>query len=478
MGQIILAIESNRSRAPQLINATLKNFLVERQPQEAKSQTPLFNCPGIAAWLTSAREGASPALPCRGMIEFHGFAYAVLGDQLWRLDATGIPVQVGGTVLIPGTSPVGMANNGVQLIIVNGLAGWTFDTDHGLQQITAAAFYAANSVIFMDGYFILNRRDTNEFFLSALYDGRTYGGLDFATAEGQAGTVTAVVQNLELLYILTSSHIELWYNSGAADFPFQRYPGSVIPYGCIAPHSVVKQDGAVFFMGADKIFYRLNANQPVRISTHAIEFLIGQEATPEAIECFTFTIQGHKLIFVTLPSLNETVCYDISTGKWHDRESVDAKFKSLGRYRGRFALEIYNSILIGDAFDGRVGKVQWETYTEYGLPMLGEIDTITQHHDRKRIFCHAFELDIESGVGLVTGQGSDPQVMARKSKDGSMTFGVEQPWRSMGKIGEYGKRLRWTRQGNARQFSWRIQVTDPVPRTIIAAHAEFEEGLA
>ncbi len=472
MAEIILATESNRSRSPQLSNATLLNYLVEAQPKEAKSQVPLFGCAGIDAFATTS------GMPCRGMIQFQNTAWGVFGDTLWRIDDNGFTQNSGSG--IGGTNPVGISENGLQIIIVNGQKGWTYDPTAGLEVITDSAFYPSRTVDFFDGYFVLERRDTNQFYWSEPYNGRSYIGTAFATAEAQPGEVQAVIQNIQFLYVFSSTHIELWYDAGTAGaVPFQRYAGGVIPYGTLSPYSILRQDGSLFFLGRDGIFYRLQANQPTRISTHAIEYLVSLEGQLNKVEAFTFTLQGHKLIFWTLPNIDVTICYDISTGKWHDRDSVDANFESLGRWRGRYALKFENDILLGDAFDGRVGKANWNsTFTEYDLPMRGVVSSITQHADRMNLFCSRFELDIQAGVGLITGQGDNPQMMLRTSRDGGMTYGINQPWRSMGRAGEYTKRLRWLRQGKARQFSWQIVCTDPVRRTIIAAHADIEKGVA
>jgi hypothetical protein len=64
--------------------------------------------------------------------------------------------------------------------------------------------------------------------------------------------------------------------------------------------------------------------------------------------------------------------------------------------------------------------------------------------------------------------------MLQRSVDGGMTWSMQQPWRSMGKIGEYQRRLRWMGQGSGFQMSWLLTVSDPVPRTIIAAHADID----
>lgn len=468
MAQILLAVESSRSRAPQLNNEHLLNWMTERQPAEAKSQAPLFGCPGI---LLHALTGGAPS---RGACMFQGSAMFVQGQVLWEIKQNGASVVRGVGIL--GTLPVGMASNGIQLMIVNGVHGWTFDFTNGLQQVTSPAFQPARTVDVLDDYFLFDARDTREWFISSLLDGRTYSGLDFASAEGGQGNVIAVRQNLQLVFIFCVDHIELWYDAGTADFPFQRYTGGIINYGTISPYSIVKTDGALFFLGTDHIFYRLQANVPIRISTHPIERFIAAEPDIQFAQCFTFTVEGHKLIFLTLPSQQVTLCYDISTGKWHERDSVDANFNSLGQYRVSCALEAYSKVLVGDAYDGRIGSINWDDFREYDLPMRGLIDTVTQHADRHNIFCSRFELDMEAGVGLTTGQGSNPQIMLRKTTDGGKTFGNAQPWRSIGKQGEFTTRLRWLRQGKARQMGWQLYITDPVRWTIIAAHADIMPG--
>jgi hypothetical protein len=472
MAEILLAIETSRSRAPQLNNEHLLNWMTERQPAEAKGQAPLFGCAGLTFFSSTGQPGS----PSRGSLLFQTSALFVQGDQLFEVRADGNAFVLGEG--IAGTGPVGMASNGLQAIIVNGNKGWTFDFVNGFEQITSPAFSPAATVTYMDGYFLFDHLNTNQWFISALFDGRTYSGLDFASAEGAPGNVIAVQQNLQLVFIFCTDHIEIWYDSGAASFPFARYTGGIINYGTISPFSIVKTDGALFFLGVDHVFYRLQANVPIRISTHPIERFIAAEPDIALAECFTLTIEGHKLIFLTLPHQAVTLCYDISTGRWHERDSVDANFISLGRYRVRNALDAYDTTLVGDAFDGRIGQVDWDFFKEYSLPMRGLIDTVTQHADRNYLFCHRFELDIEAGVGLTTGDGSDPKIMLRRTTDGGKTFSAQQPWRSMGKQGEFAKRLRWLRQGRGRQMGWRLEITDPVRRAIIAAHADIEPGFS
>lgn len=469
MPEILLATESSVSRAPELSNAKLLNFFVERQSVESKGQAPLFGAPGAVPVVTAGTG------PYRGGWNFNGVAYYVSGTQLWKVTAGGVASLA--ATGIGGSSPVGMSDNGTQMCIVNGAQGYIYTVDDGLTLITSPAFYPADTVTFMDGYFIFDRKGTNEWFLSALYDGLAYNGLDFATAEGQPGFVRATKQNLQLLFIFCSGHIELWYDAGTADFPFQRYAGGIINYGTESPYAIIEQDGALFFLGSDHVFYRLQANVPIRVSTHPIEHEI-QEA-PEITDafCMTWSIEGHKMVSLTLPSGPVTMCLDISTGKWHHRNSVDSNFKDLGAWRFSTVLAIYDEIFVGDSLSGQLGQMDWSTYTELGNPMVGIIQTANQQKDRLRTYCSRFELDVQAGVGVSTGQGSDPQILLQRSTDGGMTYNLQQPPRSIGKIGEYAKRVRWLAQGMGWQIMWRLTITDPVQRVIIAAHADIEYGM-
>ena len=81
-------------------------------------------------------------------------------------------------------------------------------------------------------------------------------------------------------------------------------------------------------------------------------------------------------------------------------------------------------------------------------------------------------MDIEAGVGISVGQGTDPQWMLRSSKDGGRTYTARQLWKSAGAIGQYRTRLRWLRLGQARERVFELTTTDPVKRTIIAANGD------
>ena len=70
--------------------------------------------------------------------------------------------------------------------------------------------------------------------------------------------------------------------------------------------------------------------------------------------------------------------------------------------------------------------------------------------------------------------GADPQVVLRLSNDGSRTWITEQA-RSMGKTGEYLKRVRWNRLGTARNRVFEVVIADPVRWRISGAYLDAEQ---
>jgi len=96
-------------------------------------------------------------------------------------------------------------------------------------------------------------------------------------------------------------------------------------------------------------------------------------------------------------------------------------------------------------------------------------------HENKRVFYRSFELDLERGVGLATGQGSDPIIMLRLSRDGGHTWGEPQLM-SAGALGAYTQRVIARRLGQARDTVFEVTVSDPVAWSLVQAWLDLEAG--
>lgn len=91
-------------------------------------------------------------------------------------------------------------------------------------------------------------------------------------------------------------------------------------------------------------------------------------------------------------------------------------------------------------------------------------------------FYERFQLDLEAGVGLVDGQGADPQLMLRWSDDGGHTWSHEH-WVSAGQIGAYLHRAVWRRLGRSRDRVFEVVISDPVKVAWIDAWVDVAEGV-
>ncbi len=69
---------------------------------------------------------------------------------------------------------------------------------------------------------------------------------------------------------------------------------------------------------------------------------------------------------------------------------------------------------------------------QYGNTMRSIMTAPPIHDDRHLLGIPVFELDVESGVGTTTGQGSTPEIMLDWSNDGGRTFKPQQQWMTLG----------------------------------------------
>lgn len=466
--KIPFAINSYKSPSLPISAQRLVNMYAERQPPDAKTDVAVFGHPGIVDFATC---GIGPV---RGAHKMGGVAYVVSGQRLYSVSSTGVAVDLGGA--ISGTSPVTMDDNGTQLAITNGTNGYLYSVALGFTLITDVDFNAAETVQFFDQKFYFDWKGTNKFFGSDSLDGTSYNALVFGAAETRPDNVKALLLLKQILLVFGDNSTEPWQDIGAANFPLERVPGVVIERGLAAPRATAKEDNTAFFLGDDRRFYRLDGVTPMGVSTPALDAEWQNYSTVSDAFCLSYPWAGHKFIKLTFPTANKTFGYDISTGYWHERESDDINGRSLGRWVGNCALPCYDKILIGSGFSGKIGYLDASTYSEFGVNTRGLATSPPIHSDRKRLFMSRFELDVEAGVGIATGQGSNPQWMLRVSNDGGRTYGSHQTWRSAGAIGANRTRLRWLRMGQSRERVLEVTTSDPVKRTIIAAHGTGYAG--
>jgi hypothetical protein len=444
-----LPVHSYGLNARSAASSRLVNVYAEAGPQGGKSPVILRTAPGIAPHVTLTGGG-------RGLHACKLGLFALAGNTLYKI-AGGSAQNIG---TIPGTQLASFSDNGASLVIGTGGQGYLYGGT--LTQITDPDFTARSPAVpvFLDNYIVWIDEGSGQFFSSDLTAAGDYDGLDFATAESAPDNlVTQAVDHRQLVLVGTQT-TELWYNAGANGFPFERVPGGVIEIGGIAKHGIAKQDNSVFWLANDRTFRRLNGQTPLRVSTHGVEEKWRDYAVVSDAQCFPFTTMGHLCVAVRFPSASACWVYDASTNEWHERESY------LGLpWRVSSAVEFNGTTYVQDAETGSVGILSGETFTEWGSTLRAEWTYTGVWDGGRRVFHQELELGVETGVGLATGQGVDPMVSLHVSDDGGRTYRTL-PVKSIGRQGEYKRRVRWHRLGSASHRVYKASFSDPVPLTV------------
>lgn len=459
------------ARSVNAADARMVNLFPEIVPEAGKEPAFLNRAPGLKL-LATVGIG-----PIRGVWAFSpddNTAFVVSGTQLYKINETYTATLIGN---VSGTGPVSMADNGTQLFIAcNGPSYIYNNTTNAFGPITDPDFPGAATVCYLDGYFVFNEPNSQKMWITSLFDGTSIDPLEFASAEGSPDGLTAVASNFREVWAFGTNSIEVWYNSGATDFPLQRIQGAFNELGLAAPYSVAKMDNGLFWLGRDRrgqgIVYRANGYLGQRISTHAVEWQIQQyEDMTDAI-AYTYQQDGHSFYVLVFPTANATWVYDVSTQVWHERAGfVNGEFT---RHRGNCQMSFQGKPVIGDFENGNIYAFDLNNFSDNGSTQkwLRSWRALpTGQNNLKRTSQHSLQLDIESGVGLNSGQGSDPEVMLRWSDDGGHTWSNEH-WSKIGKIGQFYRRVFWRRLGmtlKLRDRVYELSGTDPVKINIMGA---------
>jgi hypothetical protein len=438
----------------------------------------LVGTPGLRPLVTGPTAG-----PCRGIFYQDGRGWTVLGDQVCALvfdAASGDVVGVTAIGQLPNDGrPVSFASNGDggnQLILCGGGLLKLINLATGVLSAAIPLPLAGvpRFVGFMDGYFVCHEEGSIRFWFSGIENGLSWDALDFVSRSTASDGIVALATANSRVWIFGSETSEAYEDVGDADNPFQPIKGSLFQIGIAAPYSLSLGLATMRWLGRSNTsglaVYRLDGYTGTRISTHAIETAIAGARTVADAEGFTYSQQGHLFYVLTLPSLGsdgDTIVLDELERQWHHRRTWNTHLakEQVWRVRGHAFTGRWH--VVGDRSSAALWALDLDRFDDGGFvlrarrraPYLGAENTIAS--------IDAFELGVEPGVGLTSGQGAAPQIELFVSRDGAKT------WQSaglapLGAMGHYGDRTRWTQLGQARidRLVFEVVITDPVKRIL------------
>ena len=319
------------------------NLYPESELKESKSQTALSGTPGLTN-LGSGMSGAS----VRGLWPGNGRLFANAGNTCYEINpSTGAVItNYGAMAGDPGGAasqyfPTYFSANGVQLLACDTYSKQIYNLTGGPGAGTSASVFNGTSLEYLDGFYVaiatgasLAGSSLNQINSSAYMDGSTWNALNYTIRTGAADLTTRLAVLNGQLWIFGQKMVEIWYNAGQPGFPFARIQGATIDTGLLSPFSVVKLGNTLMWLGADERGYRqvmmAQGFQPVRVSNHSIEHLMGQlNATIPSI-AFGCQENGHTFYVLTyvdgtntFGGVGATFVYDLTTNMWHERYSLN-----------------------------------------------------------------------------------------------------------------------------------------------------------
>lgn len=455
---LALAYGSAQGRHGQDGAARLANMYAEEVGEEGKNRYALYAIDGMSRFATLTGGGI------RAMLAMSDDElYAVAGRVVSRVDSAGTGTVVGGMV---SDGMVTMARNrrAVPQIMIT-CDGSTVKIEGGLlTTYTDADLPPANSVCMHSGYFVWTHYDGRMTFAGP--DDDDTDALDFVTANASADALLRGYSRGSDLLLAGQRSIESWGDTGG-DTPFVR--STVIQIGVLSPQSMCDIDTTVAFVAHDGTICVLNGYTPQRVSNHEVERLIADDTSPTTIRGYGWTERGHR--FVGFTGSTWTKVYDLTTDKWHDRQSY-----GLTRWRCGSAVQLGTRRLFGHISSPHILLSDDSLHTEDG----DVIQTVAQlppvHAFPNDVRMDALYIDVVPGVGLGTGASQDvtPRLMVDYSDDGGSTFSAQRML-EMGAQGQRLTRVRTHRLGTIRQTGRTIRVaaSASVVRCIQAVSADL-----
>lgn len=330
-------------------------------------------------------------------------------------------------------------------------------------------FPGGDTCDFMNGYFIVTVPESGQWNISGLYDGYTWDPLDFANAESSPDSLVRVMAINGQVCLFGIKTLEFWADSGALDFPLARIGASALEFGLAARWSLCKFMKGMAFLRRDKSgqvsVVLLQGYQDTPLSDTDLDNEISTYAAIEDATGFAFMKCGHPFYQINFPTANKSWLYDGQSGSWQEVRS------SGGRHRGEIQIAYLNNAYVTDYENGKVYRIDENVYTDDGETIEREF---ISRHTATGVLTKLSQLciDMEAGVGLALGQGQNPKLMLSVSRDGGHTYGAEIEI-EIGQIGQYQARALVNRLGRARDWVFKVRVTDPVKTVFTGAWGKF-----
>lgn len=437
------------------------NIYLEHRPDGEKGvKVVAFGTPGLVKAFV-----VNPLLspPIRGLQGTPSALYAISANNFFELTAGGN--QVFTATINSTTGYTTIAYSPTQVVTADGTNGYLV-VGSTLSVIGGSFPNGARTVTYVSTFFVAEQPGTQEFWVSDSSDGSAWGGLAFASASSYSDNILAVDNLLGNLILFCQLHMEFWQDVGSTPQPFAPIVSAANEWGLAALFSRAHLNQSIYFLGVTRNgqvqVCQLSGYNVTVVSTSDVDSVINSFATTSDAVALCYQIDAHAFYQITFPSANRSFLLDSSNGIWSETQTGHTTAYA-SRHLANLSTLFANQTLLSDAVSSVIYTMDPNAYTDAGQVIERELVTRHAIEGYNEFTVDEIYLDMELGVGLNAGQGSNPQLMLQVSRDSGHTYETEQwvPLGAMGNYGADGNRVAWQRQGSARIFTSKIRFTDP-----------------
>ncbi len=428
----------------------------------------------------------------RACISYNNVGYAVVDNKLKKITSsfvvTDLGVTLGGstgtaTIATTGTEVVVCANSKIYRIAT----ATDVVTDITSNLTSIDALNIPIWVMAQNSRFIYMTSNSNYIYISDLYAAATITALNAYRPNTISGTLSAGAVTTWYQYYFNENSVEIFKDTGAEIGPFSRVEGGAISIGIAASNSAISILNKVYFLGRTAsgllgVVELDGTNYRVVSTPDFVQRVDDYYIYSDAI-AWTDTHNGHLFYNITFPNseytagytynLGTTFTYDITNNLWFERTSYNSTDLRETRHIANCSMFLGGKQVIGSFSNGYFYEISADYSDEAGTYIRREWISSTLI-DRDTFFSiYNLEIDVERGIGLLTGQGSDPQISIETSTDRGNTW-AQPIVRSAGAMGSYSTVVRISSIGGGRSMTLRLRMSDPVKWAFAGITGEIE----
>lgn len=415
----------------------------------------------------------------RGMHSLPGQIYHAWDGEM-RMSYAGVGESIPVTGAFPGIDRVTFAHNmrdgAPDIVVVSQLAAYVIDPlSNTIAPYPLAPdaehmnLPAVQSVEYFAGYFVFT--SNSGYFTVSDLQNTNIPNLSYGKTEYRADVLLRAKAMQSVLLLMSTQSIEIWVDVATMPMPFQRQTS--LDVGLLGRWAVAggsnEWERGVFFVASDYTVRQMDGLTPKIISNDDVAFDIYEcRDEPNTIVAQVYAFEQQAVLSISCIHDHKawTWEYNTSTGAWHRRDSYNHTF-----WRGTSATQFRTYWYVQDLLEAKIFEVAQEVFNEDGQRMRYRCESGPIKAFPASMRIPSIDIDCIVALGKTRVPSpfeTNPAMEISWSHDGAANWS-RPVTRSMGRVGRYANKVTVRNLGRSTHhgFRVRVDVTDPVPATIL-----------